>query len=165
MGSHPVQPVCVRRTGRRTANARQQFSGAARSAFPPLRPDPNRSSRHHQCSIPTSIRNKNTRGTFSSDSWKSSSPPWLMPSAIRPFLPDAYRRCGHQDGGLAIQPAGLNHDWSSLDLLRPSSEPLPMISYLPVFPARELPDCPSLRASNEHSFIVRVLLNTLRDGG
>ena len=43
------------------------------------KPDPNRSSRHHQCSIPTSIRNKNTRGTFSSDSWMSSSPPWLTP--------------------------------------------------------------------------------------
>ena len=42
------------------------------------RPDPNRSSRHHQCSIPTSIRNKNTRGTFSADSWTPSSPPWLI---------------------------------------------------------------------------------------
>ena len=52
------------------------------------------------------MRNRNTRGTFSADSWTPSSPPERVSTMI-----------GHH-----------------LDLLRPSSKPLPMIRYLPVFP-------------------------------
>ena len=61
---------------------------------------------------------------------------------------------GPPRGGLTIHTAGLNHDGASLDLLRPSSKPLPMIRYLPVFPPRELLDCPSLRTLNETTHLI-----------
>ena len=80
--------------------------------------------------------------------------------AICMFPPSLLTFSSREGGLFGLPLRASNEHLSSVRVARAQEAnrpPIPSLSFFPLRPQGEPPDCPSLRASDEHSFIVRVL--------